>query len=60
LLRSLAAEADACGKEILLHVAANHPALGMYARLGFQPLTNDGVYVKLRRPQAAPVVEECR
>jgi ribosomal protein S18 acetylase RimI-like enzyme len=64
LLRSLVAEADASGKDILLHVEANNPALGMYARLGFEPLANDGVYVKLRRPPAArsveASVEECR
>jgi ribosomal protein S18 acetylase RimI-like enzyme len=61
LLRGLMAEADACGKDILLRVEANNPAFGMYVRLGFEPLANDGVYVKLsRQPQAAPAVEECR
>jgi ribosomal protein S18 acetylase RimI-like enzyme len=59
LLRSLMAEADVCGRDILLHVAANNPALGMYARLGFEPLAGDGVYVKLRRrAQAAPNAKE--
>jgi len=61
LLRCLVEEADACGRDILLHVAANNPALGMYVRLGFEPLSNDGLYVMLRRrPQAAPGMEACR
>ena len=54
LLRSLVEEADACGRDILLHVEASNPAFGMYARLGFEAIANDGVYVKLRRqPHAA-------
>jgi ribosomal protein S18 acetylase RimI-like enzyme len=61
LLRSLMEQADECGRHILLHVEANNPALAWYARLGFAPLANNGVYVKLsRRPQVAAGVEECR
>jgi ribosomal protein S18 acetylase RimI-like enzyme len=61
LLRCLIDAADEGGRHILLHVEANNPVLALYARLDFEPLANDGVYVKLgRRPQAAPILEECR
>ena len=61
LLRSLMEEAEASGRDILLHVEADNLALAWYARLGFEPLGNDGMYVKLRRrPLAAALVEACR
>jgi len=42
------------------HSPTNDPALAWYARLGFEPLANDGVYVELgRRAQRAAVVETC-
>jgi ribosomal protein S18 acetylase RimI-like enzyme len=61
LLVSLMDDADKCRRHIWLHVAVNNPALAWCARLGFEPRTNDGMYVKLARPpRAAAAVEECR
>ncbi|MDO8189398.1 GNAT family N-acetyltransferase [Conexibacter sp. JD483] len=44
LLAPLLAEADAAGKRISIHVERENPAQRLYARLGFAPVADEGVY----------------
>jgi ribosomal protein S18 acetylase RimI-like enzyme len=53
LLRDLMAEADASRRKLSIHVEMNNPARSLYARLGFQPAGEHGVYVLMERPAAA-------
>ena len=50
LLRRLLDEADAAGRPVLAHVAKTNPARRLYARLGFETVADDGVYLEIRRP----------
>lgn len=50
LLRELIAEADAGGRKLSVHVEMNNPARALYARLGFRPAGEHGVYVLMERP----------
>ncbi len=52
LLRELLDEADAAGKPVSIHVERENPALGLYRRLGFEPVEENGPYLLLRRPAA--------
>lgn len=45
LLTRLIAEARQHDKPLRIHVEQWNPALRLYTRLGFQPLSNDGVYI---------------
>jgi GNAT superfamily N-acetyltransferase len=55
LLSSLAAEGDATGVPLTIHVERGNPARRLYARLGFVEAEDKGVYLFLRRPpQALP------
>lgn len=47
LVRAVQDEATATGRTVSLHVATGNPAAGLYARLGFQPVADDGVYRRL-------------
>ena len=44
LLEELAAEADAAGKSLTIHVERMNPALRLYERLGFSVAEDKGVY----------------
>ncbi len=44
ILRDLQEEAGAAGKPLRIHVERNNPALRLYARLGFEPLEEQGIY----------------
>ena len=50
LLEELAAEADAAGKSLTIHVERMNPALRLYERLGFSLAEDKGVYLFLERP----------
>jgi ribosomal protein S18 acetylase RimI-like enzyme len=50
LLSELAAEADASGKSLTIHVERMNPALRLYERLGFALAEDKGVYLFLERP----------
>ena len=55
LLADVLAEGDAAGKLVSCHVERNNPALRLYARLGFRPAADRGVYLLLERaPGGAP------
>ncbi len=45
LLRAILVEAAAAGKAVGIHVERNNPALGLYHRLGFQEIDDQGVYL---------------
>jgi GNAT superfamily N-acetyltransferase len=47
LLRALQAEAKEAGKPLRLRVLKTNPAARLYARLGFVPLDDDGLYVQM-------------
>ena len=47
LLRELMTEAAASGKPLTIHVERFNPALRLYARLGFRPRADRGVYLLL-------------
>jgi ribosomal protein S18 acetylase RimI-like enzyme len=53
LLAPLLREADAGGARVSIHVERYNPALRLYARLGFAPVADEGVYLKLERPPGA-------
>lgn len=44
LLRDLMDEARAAGKALTIHVEKNNPAMRLYRRLGFVPISEQGVY----------------
>jgi ribosomal protein S18 acetylase RimI-like enzyme len=44
LLRDLQSEAAAAAKPLTIHVEQFNPALRLYARLGFRPIAEHGVY----------------
>jgi ribosomal protein S18 acetylase RimI-like enzyme len=54
LLADVLAEGDAAGKRVTIHVERNNPALRLYARLGFRPAADRGVYLFLERAPGAP------
>jgi ribosomal protein S18 acetylase RimI-like enzyme len=41
--------ADAAGQPVTIHVEKNNPAMSLYARLGFRPIGEHGVYDLLER-----------
>ncbi|MDB5599393.1 MAG: family N-acetyltransferase [Xanthobacteraceae bacterium] len=41
--------ADAAGQRVTIHVEKNNPAMSLYARLGFRPIGEHGVYDLLER-----------
>jgi ribosomal protein S18 acetylase RimI-like enzyme len=50
LLQQLMAEADESGRKLSIHVEMNNPARTLYARLGFRPAGEHGIYVLMERP----------
>ena len=44
LLREILAEAGRAGLPVRIHVEQNNPALGLYHRLGFRQIGDEGVY----------------
>jgi len=50
LLTAIMAEADGAGLPVRIHVERNNPALGLYHRLGFDEIGDQGVYYLLERP----------
>ncbi|MCB0955932.1 MAG: GNAT family N-acetyltransferase [Ilumatobacteraceae bacterium] len=51
LLADVLAEADAAARPVSLHVEHWNPARRLYERLGFVPVSEDSVYVLMRRGQ---------
>ncbi len=45
LLREILGEAAMTGKAVRIHVERNNLALGLYHRLGFQEIDDQGVYL---------------
>ncbi len=58
LLRELQDEAAATGRPLRLHVETFNPALRLYQRLGFRPVSANGLYLELEwRPAARVAVQ---
>jgi GNAT superfamily N-acetyltransferase len=53
LLRPLLDEADQRGVKVEIYVERVNPALTLYDRLGFVPVEDTGVYLRMERPPAA-------
>ena len=53
LLGSLVAEAEASGRRLSIYVEMNNPARRLYERLGFRPIGEEGVYLRMERDPAA-------
>ena len=51
LLGRLVAEAREAGKLLSIHVEQHSRALGLYRRLGFRPVAEEGVYLRLELDQ---------
>jgi ribosomal protein S18 acetylase RimI-like enzyme len=49
LLQAMMEEAEASSRKLSIHVEANNPARSLYARLGFLPAGEHGVYVLMER-----------
>ena len=50
LLKDVLDEADRAGKAVSIHVEKFNPALRLYERLGFLPVADTGVYLRMERP----------
>lgn len=50
LLGELIEEGGASGRPVRIHVERNNPALGLYRRLGFVDVEDQGVYLLLEKP----------
>lgn len=48
IMRELLDEARDVGKAVTIHVERNNPALGLYRRLGFTDVEDQGVYLLMR------------
>ncbi len=48
LMSSVLAEAEASGLPVQIHVERNNPALGLYRRLGFEAVEDQGVYYLMK------------
>jgi ribosomal protein S18 acetylase RimI-like enzyme len=53
LLRSLIAEAEDSGRRLSIHVEMSNPARRLYERLGFRPVGEHGVYLRMEWGPAA-------
>jgi ribosomal protein S18 acetylase RimI-like enzyme len=53
LLGELLAEAEAAGKRLSIHVERENRALGLYERLGFRPVGEHGVHLRMEWDPAA-------
>jgi ribosomal protein S18 acetylase RimI-like enzyme len=54
LLRGLLDEATAAGKRLSIHVERENRALGLYKRLGFRPVGEHGVYLRMEWDPISP------
>jgi len=54
LLRALQAEARSTGKRVVLHVERHSPARHLYLRLGFVPLEEKGVHLRMEWGATTP------
>ena len=53
LMREIQYEAEAEGKTVSIHVEQNNPAIGLYRRLGFREIGEEGIYYLMEwRPTA--------
>lgn len=50
VLHEIATDADRDGTLVSLHVVHGSPAIGLYARLGFERVAADDVYILMQRP----------
>jgi ribosomal protein S18 acetylase RimI-like enzyme len=48
LIQDLLTEASAQARPVRLYVVNSNPAARLYERLGFSPISNDGVYVEMK------------
>ena len=55
LLRELVDEAATAGKVARVYVERTNPALALYARLGFEPVREHGIYLLMERPPPGQV-----
>jgi GNAT superfamily N-acetyltransferase len=53
LMRPLLGEADERGVKVEIYVERLNPALTLYDRLGFVPVEDTGVYLRMERPPGA-------
>jgi ribosomal protein S18 acetylase RimI-like enzyme len=55
LLKDILTEAHAAALPVRIHVERNNPALGLYQRLGFREIGDQGVYLLMEcPPDSAP------
>lgn len=54
LLRELLDEAAASHRRVTLHVEVNSPALRLYQRLGFRPISTNGIYCLMEAGKGFP------
>jgi len=54
LLAELMDEATEMGKRLCIHVETHNRALGLYERLGFKPVGETGVYLRMEWDPSAP------
>ena len=52
ILTDLIEEASLSGAPVRIHVERNNPALGLYRRLGFREIGDEGVYLNMERVTA--------
>jgi ribosomal protein S18 acetylase RimI-like enzyme len=52
LLRPILTDADRRDAQVIVHAERFNRALRLYQRLGFMPVAEDGVYLRLERPPA--------
>lgn len=50
LMNAFVAQAAAKGLPAVLYVEMNNPVQGLYRRLGFEPVGENGIYLQMRRP----------
>ncbi len=53
ILAGILAEADRAGEPITIYVETFNPSLGLFKRLGFQPISENGFLLLLQRPASA-------
>ena len=49
ILNDIIAEGESQGIPVSIHVELNNPAMSLYRRLGFEPVSNEGVYMLMER-----------
>jgi len=55
LLADVMSEAEGRGKAVTIHVEINNPAMALYNRLGFMPVSENGVYLLMEWKPKVPV-----